>query len=153
VADSPRSYPTRPIVAAAAVVLDEGRVLLIRRKSPPNAGLWTFPGGAVELAETVRQCAARETLEETGVQVEVTSIVEVVDAVFRDDSGCPLYHYVIVDCLAHPLGGEPRPASDALEVRWIPIEEALGLDLARPTGEVLRKAAQLPEEPRNPRPA
>ncbi len=138
-----RAYPAGPVLAAAAILFQGDDVLLIRRLQEPNRGLWTFPGGAVELGETTRQCAAREVLEETGLEAEILEVVEVVDAIFRDERDAVAYHYGIVDFLARPVAGTLRPASDALEARWVPVNQASALPLAPPSDRVLRRAWNL----------
>src|ERR1700733_8515200 len=82
-----RRYPDRPIVAVLAVVLRDQRVLIVQRAQQPNAGRWGFPGGVLELGETVAQGAMRELLEETGVVAEAAGWLNVHDAVSRDDEG------------------------------------------------------------------
>jgi ADP-ribose pyrophosphatase YjhB (NUDIX family) len=141
--DDPRQYPSFPIPCAAAVIMDGNRVLLVQRGREPNYGQWSFPGGAVELGETSRECAAREAREETGLEVEILEAVEVVDRVFRDDDGTIRYQYLIVDYLARPSGGVLRAADDVLQALWVSFDEAETYPLAPPTGEVLRKAIEL----------
>ena len=104
---TPREYPERPIVGVGAVILDGlGRVVLIRRRYEPMAGRWSLPGGAVELGETLEAGAAREMLEETGFEVEVGPVIEVFDRIILDEERRVRYHYVLVDYLCRPRGGE-----------------------------------------------
>src|ERR1700689_4375459 len=65
-----RTYPTRPYLAVSAAIFREGRVLIVRRARPPAHGLYTLPGGGVELGETLEEAVAREVREETGLEVE-----------------------------------------------------------------------------------
>ncbi|MBW3625096.1 MAG: NUDIX hydrolase [Armatimonadetes bacterium] len=141
--NSNREYPAHPIPCAAAILLEEDRVLLIRRGREPNYGQWSFPGGAVELGETSRECAAREAKEETGLDVEILEVAAVVDREFRAEDGAIRFQYVIIDYLAKPVGGTLRAADDVLEAAWVPFNEAFDFDLAPPTGDVLRKALDL----------
>jgi mutator protein MutT len=138
-----RQYPDRPVPCAAAVIVEGERVLLVQRGKEPNYGRWSFPGGAVELGETSRECAVREAREETGLEVEILDVVEVVDHTFKDADGGIRYQYLIVDYLARPVGGTLRAADDVLRAEWVPFPEAESYDLAPPTGEVLRKAIEL----------
>ncbi len=101
-----------------AVVVHEGRVLLVCRGSEPLKGHWTLPGGLLELGETVIEGVAREVREETGLVVEPMELVELVDRIHRE-TGRVRYHYVIADYLCRVTGGELRAASDAEAVRWI----------------------------------
>ncbi|MFN2166807.1 MAG: NUDIX domain-containing protein, partial [Anaerolineae bacterium] len=63
-----REYPASPIVAVGVIIRENDRIVLIQRDKEPAKGLWTFPGGAVELGETVHQAARREAREETGLE-------------------------------------------------------------------------------------
>ncbi len=106
--DSPRGsrrYPDRPIVGVGAVIVQDGAVLLVKRRYPPLAGCWSLPGGTVEVGETLEGALAREMLEETGLEVTVGPVIEVFDRITRDDQGRVRYHYVLVDYLCWPLGG------------------------------------------------
>ena len=118
-----REYPDSPRVGVGAVVLREGRVLLVRRGVPPNEGLWAIPGGGLKLGETLRAAAEREILEETGIRVRAGEPVYVGDMVHRDEEGRVRFHYVVVDFAADDLGGEVRGNDDALDARWVSPEE------------------------------
>lgn len=135
-----RDYPERPIVGVGAVIADGERVLLVRRGNEPLRNQWSIPGGVLELGETLRQGAAREALEETGLVVEPGEVVDAVDSIFRDDAGRPQYHYVLVDLLCRVLSGELRAATDVSEVRWFEVSELHGIGLTESALAVLRKA-------------
>ncbi len=107
-----RQYPDRPFVGVGAVIVERGRVVLIKRRYEPLAGQWSLPGGAVEVGETLEECVAREMREETGLEVEIGPVIEVFDRITRDDSGRVQYHFVLVDYLCWPVGGELRAGSD-----------------------------------------
>ena len=89
-------------MGVGAVIVDRGRVVLIKRRFEPLAGQWSLPGGAVDVGETLVECVAREMLEETGLVVEVGPVVEVFDRIIRDDEGRVQFHYVLVDYLCRP---------------------------------------------------
>lgn len=112
------SPPTRPSVGVGAVLIHEGRVLLIRRGKEPLRGRWVVPGGTVELGETLEEALVREVEEETGLRVRPRELVTVFDRIHRED-GQVLYHYVIVDYLCEFVSGSPRAASDAEEVALV----------------------------------
>ena len=116
-------FPDRPIPGASAVVLREGAILLVKRRDEPSRGLWSPPGGAVEVGETVEQAAVRETLEETGVVVRPISVAEIEDVILRDESGRVRWHYVLFAVLCDWVSGEPFPATDAENARFIPLAE------------------------------
>jgi len=107
-----RTYPDRPFVGVGAVIVHDGKVVLIKRRYEPLAGQWSLPGGAVEVGETLEASVAREMLEETGLEVEVGPVIEVFDRITRDDDGRVRYHYVLVDYLCWPLGGTLQAGSD-----------------------------------------
>jgi len=113
-----REFPHAPLVGVGAVVVHEGRVLLVRRGSEPLKGHWTLPGGLLELGESLVEGAVREVREETGLVVEPLELVELIDRIHREASRIR-YHYVIADYLCRVTGGELRAASDADAVRWI----------------------------------
>ena len=127
-----REFPQTPLVGVGAVVVHEGRVLLVRRGNEPLKGHWTLLGGLLELGESVVEGVARETREETGLVVEPLELVELIDRIHRE-AGRVRYHYVIADYLCRVTGGELRAASDADQVRWVERAEwnshsALALD-------------------------
>lgn len=109
----------RPIVAVGVLLIDGDRVLLVQRDRPPGAGLWTVPGGKVELGESLEQAAARELFEETGLACTLGPIVEVLDRVIRSADGTVEYHYVILDFLGTSPTGTLRAASDSRAAAWV----------------------------------
>jgi ADP-ribose pyrophosphatase YjhB (NUDIX family) len=138
-----RLYPLLPIVGVGAVILHHGAVLLVRRANPPLEGEWSIPGGALELGEKLRDGVAREVLEETGLDVEVGPLLDVVDSIFPDCEGRAKYHYVLIDYLCHPRAGTLAAASDASAVRWARPEELDALGLKQMTITVIRKGFAL----------
>jgi ADP-ribose pyrophosphatase YjhB (NUDIX family) len=125
------------------VVVDAGRVLLVRRANPPLQGEWSLPGGAVETGETLRAALQREVLEETGLVVDVGPLIDVLDRVHTHADGRVEYHYVLVDYLCSVIGGRVRPQSDAADVRWALPSEFPRYALAEPALSVIAKALGL----------
>ncbi len=136
-----RSYPPRPLVGVGVVVLRGDEVLLVRRGKAPRRGDWSLPGGAQELGETVFEAAVREAREETGLDVAVVGLVDVVDSITRDAAGAVRYHYTLVDVLAEWRGGEARAAGDAADVAWAPLDRLADYGLWSETVRVIRLAA------------
>jgi ADP-ribose pyrophosphatase YjhB (NUDIX family) len=121
------------------VILEGERILLVRRGKEPSKGRWTFPGGAVELGESLKDAARREALEETGLYVDLGEVAAVLDNVVRDAEGRVIYHYVIIDYLARAVGGTLQPGTDVRDARWVGADELAALDLTEKAGELARK--------------
>ena len=117
----------RPIVGLGVVVWKNDQVLLVRRGKAPRKNQWSIPGGAQELGETVKQGAMREVKEETGLDIKLVGLIDVVDGIFKDEFGVVGNHYTLVDLAAVWTGGEAVASSDALEIRWATISEAESL--------------------------
>ena len=132
-----RRYPERPIPAVGAIVVKDGCVLLARRGKEPSYGLWSVPGGAVHLGERLEEATKRELMEECGIEIELTDVIEVIERMVRDPDGRVQYHYVIVDYLARWVGGELTPSPEALEARWVVPAEFPLLEMTRGTAEVI----------------
>jgi 8-oxo-dGTP diphosphatase len=114
-----RRYPERPIVAVLAVVVRGEEALIVQRAQQPNAGRWGFPGGVLELGETVAEGAMRELREETGIVAEAAGILNVHDAVSRDADGRVQFHYVLIAVRGAWRAGEGAPGDDAAAVAWV----------------------------------
>lgn len=118
---------THPTPGAGAVVIDDGRMLLIRRARGAYVDHWAVPGGRQRRGETMRAAAAREVLEETGLIIEVGDPVWVGDIL--DEADPPAYHYTVVDFVGKVVGGELMAGDDAAEARWVPVDEVRTLPL------------------------
>ena len=139
-----REYPDYPRVGVGAIVLHEGRVLLVKRGHAPGLGLWSVPGGLVDLGETTVDAARREVDEETGLTVRIAGLVGVLDRVTRDAEGRVRYHWVLIDYLAIPESTETLTAgSDAAEVRWVTIDEVERLPITEGLMDMIRRAVAL----------
>jgi len=126
-----RMYPDMPLVGVGAVVIKDGKILLVRRAFEPGAGKWSVPGGLVELGEKLSEACERETEEETGLKVQTLELINVFDMIDRDEQGKPRYHYVLVEFLAKPVGGSERPSHEVTEMRWVTREEMKELDMTK----------------------
>jgi len=134
-----REFPELPLVGVGAIIIEGDRVLLVKRAHPPIQGQWSIPGGVLEVGEMVRDAAVREAREETGLVVEPGELLGVYDRILRDPEQRVQYHYVLIDFLCRPVGGELLAASDAAKVRWFRREELPALRLAEDTLEVIGK--------------
>jgi len=134
-----REFPEVPLVGVGAIVIEDDRVVLVKRAHPPLKAKWSIPGGVLEVGELVREAAVREAREETGLTVEPGELLGVYDRVLRDAEKRVQYHYVLIDFLCRRLAGDLAAASDASEVRWFGREELSALNLAEDTLDVIRK--------------
>jgi ADP-ribose pyrophosphatase YjhB (NUDIX family) len=134
-----REYPESPLVGVGAVIVEQNLVLLIRRAQPPLLGEWSLPGGVLECGETLREAVAREAREETGLVVETSEMLGVYERVIRADDGRVRYHYVLIDFLCRPVGGDIKAGSDAADVRWFTRDELPVLNLAYDASDVVLK--------------
>jgi 8-oxo-dGTP diphosphatase len=137
-----REFPEVPLVGVGAVIIEDTRVLLVKRAHPPLQAQWSIPGGVLEVGELVREAAIREAREETGLIVEPADLLGVYDRVLRNPERRVQYHYVLIDFLCRRVGGELQAASDAAEVRWFTREDLPVLDLAVDTQDVIWKGFQ-----------
>jgi 8-oxo-dGTP diphosphatase len=138
-----REYPDYPRVGVGAVVLHEGRVLLVKRGRPPALGKWSLPGGLVDLGETTASAARREVAEECGIAVQLAGVAGVVDRVTHDETGRIRYHYVLIDYLAYAESDAVTAGSDAADVQWIPAEHVHTLDVTEGLVDMIRRALAL----------
>lgn len=106
-----------PVVGVGVVIVEDGRLLVIKRGREPGRGLWAVPGGKVRRGETLVEAAEREAHEETGLRVQVGEVVWVGEHIDADS------HLVLIDFSATVVSGEPRAGDDALELAWVPIDD------------------------------
>ena len=140
------------------VVFKENNVLVIKRRNPPRKGQWSIPGGKQKLGETWQDTAKREVREETGIEISLIGLVDVVDAIIEDDkknkngkiNRGPLrkktnvaYHYTLIDCAAYWESGSLMAGSDATEAEWWPIDRLKELQLWSETERIIQKAKSL----------
>ena len=134
-----REYPEHPLIGVGAVIVSDGRALLIQRGQAPLLGEWSLPGGVLECGETLREAAIREAREETGLTVETAEMLGVYERVIRSDDGRVRYHYVMIDFLCRPVSGQLKAGSDAAAVGWFSAEQLPALALTRDANDVVLK--------------
>jgi ADP-ribose pyrophosphatase YjhB (NUDIX family) len=127
------------MVGVGVLISEEERYLIIKRAVEPDKGLWSIPGGMVEIGERASDAAAREAKEETGLDVEITGLLDVVDKIVRDEDGRIRFHFVILDYEATPTAGELQAASDALDARWVTAKEFPDYELSPTLVEMLKR--------------
>jgi ADP-ribose pyrophosphatase YjhB (NUDIX family) len=136
-----RLYPSAPLVGVGVVVLNDAHeILLVKRGNEPGKGLWSLPGGMVQLGERVRDAAVREVYEECNLNVEPEDVMSVVDLILKDPDGKVKYHYVLIDYFARYKGGDLTPQSDVSDANWFSQAELEQLEIPEVTRKVILKA-------------
>ncbi len=138
-----RAYPSQPVIGVGAIVLQQDEVLLIRRGAAPQKGLWSLPGGGLELGESLDQAVQREVLEETGLEVRVLEFAGVFERITKDDTEAVQYHYVLLDYLCEMVGGALAAGDDAAEAEWVSRDTLCDRSLTPGLEDVIDKAFRL----------
>jgi len=126
-----REYPAHPLPGVLAMVVKDGKVLLVERGRDPDRGKWGFPGGLVETGETAAEAAIRELREETGVAAEPGPVLDVFDVITHDEAGRVRYHFLLSAVLCRWVSGDGVAADDAEKVGWFTPEETRALPVSR----------------------
>jgi len=134
-----RTYPDHPVLAVGAVVVRDGKVLLVLRDREPGRGLWSLPGGLVRLGEALRAAVVRELREECGIDVAVAEAAEVVERMSPDIEGRLQYHYVILGYQAKWLHGELAASEEVEDARWVDPDSLHQYSMTRGTADVIRR--------------
>ncbi|WP_368186759.1 NUDIX hydrolase [Aestuariibius sp. HNIBRBA575] len=131
-----------PKLAAIAVVVQGDHVLLVRRKNPPDAGLWGYPGGHVDPGETALAAAMREVAEETGVTVRAGGYLTNLDIIGHHPDGTLEYHYLLAAVHCDYVSGTPQAADDVSDAAWMPLSQVLdgNLNMSADVANVLQMA-------------
>tara|TARA_B110000438_G_C15385449_1_gene466670 strand:+ start:73 stop:561 length:489 start_codon:yes stop_codon:yes gene_type:complete len=148
----------QPVIAVGIVTFKDDKILMIRRGKPPRKGQWSIPGGKQKLGETWRAAAAREVKEETGIDIEVLGLIDVVDAIIYDeqtpktkekplknniDNKSIIFHYTLVDCVAEWVSGTVNAGSDAAHAEWLSLPQIKKLDLWSETLRIINEAIKI----------
>lgn len=135
------SFPARPIASVSAAVVRHGRILMVRRRNPPNAGRLALPGGKIEPGESLQEAAVRELYEETGVVAVPREVITAIDVLSHDARGELLSHYVVIVVRLLWQGGVEAAADDATELTWLDLNalEAAGRDVCGTAAAVARR--------------
>jgi 8-oxo-dGTP diphosphatase len=142
VADA-RSYPERPFLAVSAAIVRAGQVLVVRRARAPADGLFSLPGGVVEIGETLVQAVVREVAEETALTIEPVGLAGYREAIARDRDDRVERHFVILPFAARWLAGEPVLNQELSQARWLHPAELAGLPTTPGLAEIVANAFAL----------
>ncbi len=135
-----REYPEKPLVGVGALVLLDNKILLVKRGTPPGKFQWSVPGGLVESGETVREAVIRELKEETNLEGEPIKLMNIAEVIILDEKKRTRFHYILFDYYVKLIGSQkPKPSSDVVEAKFFTIEEALNLELTKPTRFLISK--------------
>ena len=137
-----REYPAQPVVGVGAVVVRDGRALIVKRLNEPRKGEWSLPGGHVHLGESLSDAARREVREETGLDVYPEAIIETFDRVHRDPDGRIRFHFVIIDVVCESRDGDAGAGSDAEAVAWVSAGELDTYGVNAHAAAVIRKGLE-----------
>ena len=140
-----RHYPAKPILAASVAIFRDGKVLLAARGREPMKGVFTLPGGAVELGETLTAAALREVKEETGLDVRIVGFVTHQEVIHIGADGRTERHFVICVFAAHWTGGVPAITEEATEYRWADPSGLEGLRVTEGLGGIVAAAQRVAE--------
>jgi 8-oxo-dGTP diphosphatase len=150
-----REYPDRPVVGIGGVVIDNDRVLLIRRGTEPLLGQWSIPGGTLELSESLQDGVARELLEETGLKVRVLDLIDAFDRIYTEPgeggggtASRPRFHYVIVDYLCERISGEAIAGSDVTDVAYAAEDDLDRFQLTPTATRIIKRAFAMSRQKR-----
>ena len=134
-----RQYPSQPLIGVGAIIMNRNKMLIVKRANEPAKGLWSVPGGVVELGEQLYEALKREVKEETGLEVDIERLVAAVDNIVFDEEGRIQYHYVLLDYLCRPRGGALKAAGDVHDIQWVPLEALQSLPITPSLNRVIAK--------------
>src|SRR5262249_38255560 len=135
--------PAAPVLAVSAAVIRDGKVLIVRRARPPAAGLYTLPGGGVEIGETLVEAVGREVRGETALVVEPVALAGDREAISRDGDGRIERHFVILPFAARWISGQPMLGHELSEAMWLDPAEITGLNTTAGLSEIIANAMAL----------
>lgn len=134
-----RQYPSQPLIGVGAIIMNRNKMLIVKRTNEPAKGLWSVPGGVVELGEQLHEALKREVKEETGLEVDIERLVAAVDNIVFDEEGRIQYHYVLLDYLCRPRGGALKAADDVHDIQWVSLEALQSLPITPSLNRVIAK--------------
>jgi mutator protein MutT len=134
-----REYHDHPLVGVGVLIIENRKILLVKRGNEPNKGLWSIPGGLIKLGESPEEAAIRELKEETGLNAIIEKLLGVFNIIIKDNDGRIKYHYVIIDYIGKLIGGELKPGDDVLDAKWFDISELKNIQISPTVIKALEK--------------
>jgi mutator protein MutT len=139
-----REYPPQPLVGVTVLIVNEKEeILLVKRRNEPGKNLWSFPGGLIELGESIKKTAEREVKEETGLKIKVRKLLDALDVIVKDKSNKIRFHYVLIVFLASSIGGQLKLSNEHYAIKWVSIKKAETYKLTKTCRKILRKFKKL----------
>jgi ADP-ribose pyrophosphatase YjhB (NUDIX family) len=135
-----RKYPVCPLIGVGALIHRGDKIVVVKRENEPAKGKWSIPGGLLELGERVYDGVKREVMEETGLDVKIDRLLDVIDNIVYDDEGKICYHYVLIDYLCSPSPGDLKAGTDVKEAQWIKLKDINNLPTTKTLKRLLAKA-------------
>ena len=146
-----REYPKQAIIGVGAIIFKEESVLLVKRNQQPGKGLWSLPGGVVEVGETLMEALKREIVEEVSITIEIGDLVRLLDRIIYDQKGRVQFHYVIADYWGWVVSGQLHPGSDVSDARFVKLEEAKKMGISKEVEETILMAIKMQDKDKNSR--
>ena len=134
-----RRYPRHPLLGVGALIFEGDLILMAQRGKPPLMGMWSLPGGLVEVGESLENAVRREVREETGLEIQPLGVLEIFERIMRDAEGAAEYHYVLIDYVCRVTGGELCAGDDVSRVEWTARQELEKLSITEGTLAVIEK--------------
>ena len=135
-----RSYPARPFLAVSAAIVRDGKILVVRRARAPAHGLYSLPGGVVEVGETLEEAVTREVREETGMTIEPVALAGFREAIVRDAERRVERHFIILCFAARWRAGEVLLNEELDEARWLEPAELASLPTTAGLAQIVAEA-------------
>ncbi|MBS7655186.1 NUDIX hydrolase [Candidatus Bathyarchaeota archaeon] len=134
-----REYPLQPLIGVSVLIVNENKLLLVKRRNEPGKNLWSIPGGLVELGEPVKKAAKREAEEETGLKIKIKKLLDVMDVIIKGSNNKLRFHYVLIVFSAHPIEGELKLSKEHWAIKWVSFKKAENYNLTKTCRKLLRK--------------
>jgi len=133
-----RRYPNHPLPAVGALILNKGKILLVKRRFMPSAGKWSIPGGLIEVGESLVEALKREVKEELNLEIKSYKFLDIVENIIKDKEGKIEYHFIIFNFLVE-VEGEVKLNYENSEYLWVNLEEVKNLDVTNTVKKLLEK--------------